>query len=117
MHPPQTTNTRIRTLRTFEAKLTKAMRYIVALLAVVVPSAAFVLAVVAARRPRECPLCGRRELRCVNFIKATVVSNSRRAPDSWSYHACRACGAEFKFHRGQWSAVEDRERRHFTGTA
>lgn len=55
---------------------------------------------------RRCPACGRRGLRCVNFIRAAVVIDGRRAPDRWSYYVCELCGAGFKLHRGQWHRVE-----------
>jgi hypothetical protein len=64
-----------------------------------------VAALVSAYYRRRCPACGERGLKCVNFIRATVVIDGRRAPDSWSYYVCELCGAGFKLHRGELSSV------------
>ena len=49
-------------------------------------------------RRRVCPSCGRRSLRCVQWIRATVLIDGRRAPDSWIYFLCESCGARLKRH-------------------
>jgi hypothetical protein len=54
---------------------------------------------------RTCPACGRRGLKCVNFIRATVLVDGHRAPDYWSYYVCELCGAGYKLHHGNWLAV------------
>jgi hypothetical protein len=61
---------------------------------------------------RLCPACGHRSLNSVNFIKATVVVNGQRAPDSWSYYLCGHCAAEYKLHHGVWSGVPESERHY-----
>lgn len=93
------------------------MRYILTALLVVALPALLVLAVMAVRRPRRCPKCGRRALWCVNFIRATILVDGRRAPASWSYHLCRACGVALKLQGEHQSAVEDQEKHHLTSTA
>jgi len=93
------------------------MHYVVALLPAVILVATLLVAVISARRPWLCPSCHRRELRCVNFVKATVITDGRRAPDSWSFHSCQACGAAFKLHRGRWLGIEDCDRHYLTGAA
>ena len=50
-----------------------------------------------------------RNLRMVGFVRATVLINGKRAPDSWSFYLCDSCGARLKFHRGQFSAPTDSE--------
>jgi len=64
----------------------------------------------------RCPKCGQRGLTCVGFMKATVVIDGRRCPDSWGYYACEKCGAKLKHHRGEWGEVPDHERRWFEET-
>jgi hypothetical protein len=68
------------------------------------------LALVAVHRGR-CAECGRRGLKCVNGVLATIVVNGKRAPDSWSYYCCEKCGAAFKLHRGRWTRVSSEEAR------
>lgn len=55
---------------------------------------------------RPCPACGRRGLKCVGFIRATVVINGRRAPDHWTYYRCELCRATFKLHHRRWHWIE-----------
>jgi hypothetical protein len=63
---------------------------------------------------RRCPRCGRRGgMTLVNFIRATVVIDGRRAPDHWSYYRCRRCGARLKHHHDQWGDVPDAELHYF----
>jgi hypothetical protein len=53
-------------------------------------------------RHREvCPRCGRRALRLIQWIRATVLIEGQRRPDSWGYFLCDACGAKWKQHRGR----------------
>ena len=49
----------------------------------------------------DCPACGTRGLKCVNFIMATVLVDGKRAPDSWSYYRCDKCGKPFKLHNNR----------------
>ena len=49
-----------------------------------------------------CPQCGQQALRTVNLIKATILVEGVRRPDSWTYHLCESCGARLKKHRGAW---------------
>lgn len=58
---------------------------------------------------QKCPRCGERQLRMVNFIRATVMVNGHRAPDSWSFYNCEACSARLKLHSGQWSDASEAE--------
>src|SRR5687768_7758059 len=84
----------------------------VALLAIV--GLAYVAACFAANRKREkCPVCAAKKLRCVQSIRATVLIDGKRAPDSWSYFECEACGAHRKLHRGELSIVADDEWQHY----
>lgn len=43
-----------------------------------------------------CPSCSKPALQQVQFIRATIIRDGRRAPDSWSYFWCSACEARFK---------------------
>jgi hypothetical protein len=74
-----------------------------AVLAVVVgiPALYFLAGWFIGRRRQVCPTCSRRALRCVQWIRATVLIEGRRAPDSWSYFLCESCGAHFKRHIGR----------------
>jgi hypothetical protein len=47
-----------------------------------------------------CPSCSNRTLRRVQFIRATVLRDGQRAPDSWSYFLCSSCGVRLKQHLG-----------------
>jgi hypothetical protein len=71
-----------------------------------------VSALVSAYHRRRCPACGQRALKCVNWIRATVRVDGRRAPDTWSYYICQRCGAAHKLHRGKWEGVPQGERHH-----
>src|SRR5690606_15437256 len=57
----------------------------------------------------QCPACGRRALKQVTFIRATVVIDGKRCPDSWSYHRCEWCQAAFKKHQDTLLPVADPE--------
>jgi hypothetical protein len=92
------------------------MRRVVATLSIFGDVALVLFTGLTALRTRQCPSCGRRQLRRVSLVGATIFVDGRRSPDCWSYHLCRACGATLKLHRGRWSAVEDGERHHFTET-
>lgn len=61
---------------------------------------------------RVCPACGLRGLKCVNFIRATVLVEGKRAPDHWAYYVCEKCGAAFKLHHGAWGPVPEEERQY-----
>ena len=47
-------------------------------------------------RAGSCPACRKRKLECVQFFRATVISDGRRAPDSLGFFRCLACGGRFK---------------------
>ena len=58
--------------------------WVYAILLVLSPAILYGLALVAVSIYRgRCPACGRRGMKCVNFIRATVVIDGRRAPDYW----------------------------------
>jgi hypothetical protein len=58
----------------------------------------------------KCACCGKRTLKTVEFIKATVIIDGQRAPDSWGYYLCENCGARYKkHHRGTWEDVTQSE--------
>jgi hypothetical protein len=74
----------------------------IALIAVGPGIAAFVVAAAyLSQRNAVCPSCSNRALRRVQFIRATVMVNGKRAPDSWSFFACDSCGARLKQHTGR----------------
>jgi len=51
-----------------------------------------------------CLRCGEKKLRVVNFIRATVLIDGRRAPDSWTLYQCDGCSARLRRHLdGHWS--------------
>lgn len=84
------------------------MRWVYAILFVLSPAILYgigllVAAIMLAYYRRPCPACGRRGLKCVNFVMATVLINGRRAPDSWAYYDCERCGARLKLHHHEWS--------------
>jgi len=58
---------------------------------------------------RLCPECKGRGLQVINFVKATVLIDGKRAPDSWTYFACKECAARFKSRGGKWEPVTDVE--------
>lgn len=66
-----------------------------------------------AESQRPCPECGAQALRWVTFLRATVLVDGRRAPDSWSLHECEACGVRLKDHRGTWEVPSESDGRHF----
>lgn len=47
-------------------------------------------------RRERCPSCGKRRLRCAQFVKATVLIDGQRAPDAWGLYECEACGARLR---------------------
>jgi hypothetical protein len=63
---------------------------------------------------RQCPACGRRDLKYVGFIRASVAIDGRPAPDHWTYHRCESCRAAFKLHHGQWHQIEAGELAFYT---
>ena len=65
---------------------------------------------------RRCPTCGKRALTLVNFFRATIAINGKRAPDFWSYFECDNCGAAFKLHRDAWTHVSKDEIERFRPT-
>jgi hypothetical protein len=66
-------------------------------------------------RQREvCPSCGEQTLRLVQFIRATVIIDGRRAPDAWRYLLCESCGSRYKQHIGREMEVPfDEEWEHY----
>ena len=60
-------------------------------------------------RRSPCSACGKRDLKCVNFIRATIEVDGKRMPDSCSYYVCDKCGAAFKWHRRAWSNMSEQE--------
>ena len=94
--------------------------FVLLVLLVLSPAILYAFALVAAALAstyyrRLCSACGRRGLKSVNFIRATVVVNGRRAPDFWSYYICELCGSGFKLHRGELSGVTADEIQRNTG--
>jgi C4-type Zn-finger protein len=49
----------------------------------------------------DCPNCGKGTLQIVNFFKATVLINGRRAPDSYMILECSHCGYRYHKSKGQ----------------
>lgn len=87
------------------------MRWVYAVLLVLSPAILYgigllVAAMMLAYYRRPCPACGKRGLKCVNFLRATVLINGQRAPDSCAYYDCERCGARFKLHHGAGSIEE-----------
>ena len=80
--------------------LSPAILYGIALLAVAISQKYF---------HRRCPSCGRRALRLVNWIRATILFEGKLAPDHWSYYLCTSCGKPHKLHRNAWEAISDEE--------
>lgn len=69
--------------------------------------------VVISRRRERCPDCRAKKLRCVQFIRATVIVDGKRAPDFWSYFECESCHSHQKLHRGVLSVVALDEWQHY----
>ena len=67
-------------------------------------------------RERTCRSCGERALKQVNWIRATVLIDGRRAPDSWTCYCCQSCGARYRRKiSGEWILVPpDVQDDHFT---
>src|SRR5687767_8956172 len=57
----------------------------------------------------RCPQCQERGLISVNWIRATILVDGQRAPNSWSYYLCEKCNAHLKLHRGIWREVNNEE--------
>jgi hypothetical protein len=76
-----------------------------------------VTALVSTFYSRKCPACSERGLKSVNFIRATIVIDGRRAPDFWSYYECDRCGAGFKLHHDEWTRVEAAELKQYSHNA
>lgn len=57
----------------------------------------------------RCPECGKKGLKRVNFIRATIVVDGQRASDSWAYYVCEKCNAAFKMHRGMCRRIRPEE--------
>lgn len=48
-------------------------------------------------KAKKCPTCKNGNLKGINFIRATSVSEEgKRHPNSWSYYECEACKERFK---------------------
>ncbi len=43
-----------------------------------------------------CPECGKKALRCVQWIRATVLVEGKKTPDTRSYYQCDSCRARLK---------------------
>jgi hypothetical protein len=43
----------------------------------------------------------------IDFFKATVLIDGRRAPDHWADYKCEKCGTLLRWHRNQWESVPD----------
>jgi len=67
-------------------------------------------------RRTPCPTCGHPGLRTVNWIRATILVDGRRAPDSWTYHWCEACGGRFKRRGGSWVVPSSEEWDHYASS-
>jgi hypothetical protein len=46
--------------------------------------------------PERCPSCGQPALRSVQWIRATVLVDGKRAPASWLYFVCESCSGRFR---------------------
>jgi hypothetical protein len=51
-------------------------------------------------KPLLCPACSTASLRLMEFIRATIVVDGRRAPEAWAYFQCDECSARFKQYLG-----------------
>lgn len=81
-----------------------------ALAVVATATLAYLAALFAVSRHRKrCPACGSKTLRYVQYIRATVLIDGGRAPDSWTYFECETCRSRQKQHRGTFSVVDDEE--------
>jgi hypothetical protein len=60
-------------------------------------------------RRKPCPYCGVKAVQVVSFVRATVLVDGKRAPDSWSYCECDICHARFKDHCGAITIPSDEE--------
>jgi hypothetical protein len=86
------------------------MWWVLAILLVLSPAILYglLLSFIAIYR-EKCPACEKWGLKCVTFIVATILVDGKRAPDSWGYYDCPNCGGKFKWHRGEWTHVSDKE--------
>lgn len=64
----------------------------------------------------RCPKCQEKKLESRGAIRATVLINGKRAPDSWTYYECTACAARWKkyisgtsYDRPEWQTPSDDE--------
>jgi hypothetical protein len=57
-------------------------------------------------RPKKCPICDSRNLVSVNWVRATILVDGKRAPDSWAYYQCKTCDARLKLHRSNWMDMD-----------
>jgi hypothetical protein len=57
----------------------------------------------------RCPACGHRGLKCVQWIRATIEVDGKRAPASWTYFRCESCGAKYKQHIGRELEIASEE--------
>jgi hypothetical protein len=83
------------------------MRYLWMTLLVLSPAILYGIALIAvglaSRFYRSrCPECRQRGLKMIDFIKATVLINGRRAPDHWADYKCEKCGVVLRWHHKQW---------------
>jgi hypothetical protein len=66
------------------------------------------------RRRIVCPACGNKSLRCVQWIRMTVLVEGKKVPDNRKYFQCGSCDARFKQlpDANFIAAPEDEWRRH-----
>jgi predicted RNA-binding Zn-ribbon protein involved in translation (DUF1610 family) len=49
-----------------------------------------------ASRRRICPECGKKSLRCVQWVRISVLVEGKKTPESTSYFQCDSCNARLK---------------------
>ena len=54
----------------------------------------------------RCPRCGKRGMKIVGGVLATIEVNGRRA-DSWTDYGCENCGVVMRWHRERWEEVPE----------
>src|SRR5438046_366923 len=57
----------------------------------------------------RCPKCGKRGMKIVGGVRATILVGGKRAPDSWMDYECEKCGAIMRWHRGKWEEVPEED--------
>jgi C4-type Zn-finger protein len=61
----------------------------------------------------DCPNCSKDTLQIVNFLKATILINGRRAPDSYMILECSHCGYRYRKSKGQQGLESIKENEEF----